>query len=65
MVCYARSYRASLRKETAVVEKTCAACDCKLEGEVVTVTLDGNEVDVCCDDCATQLQEAAASAKGG
>jgi hypothetical protein len=47
-----------------VVEKTCAACDCTLEGEVITVTVGGNAVDVCCEDCATLLKEADASASG-
>jgi hypothetical protein len=51
-------------KETAVIEKTCAACDCKLDGEVITVTIGGNAVDVCCEDCATLLKEADASASG-
>lgn len=42
-------------------EKTCAACDCKLEGEVIKVQLGGNAVEVCCEDCAKSLQEAHAS----
>jgi len=47
-----------------MVEKTCAACDCRLEGESITVTVGGNPVDVCCEDCARQLKEADASASG-
>jgi hypothetical protein len=47
-----------------VIEKTCAACDCRLEGEVITVTVGGHPVDVCCEDCAAQLKEAEASASG-
>lgn len=45
-----------------MVEKTCAACDCRLDGEVITVTVGGNAVDVCCEDCAALLKEADASA---
>ena len=45
-------------------ERTCAACDCKLEGVVVNVTLGGRTVEVCCEECAVALREAdAASAK--
>jgi len=47
-----------------VIEKTCAACDCRLEGEIISVTIGGNAVDVCCEDCATLLKEADASASG-
>lgn len=42
-------------------QKTCAACDCRLEGEVISVTVGGNVVDVCCKDCAALLEEADAS----
>lgn len=45
-------------------EKTCAACDCKLEGEVIKVKVGGKAVEVCCEDCAKSLQEAHASASG-
>jgi hypothetical protein len=64
MVCYASLDIERNAKETAVSEKTCAACDCRLDGEVITVTVGGNAVDVCCDDCATLLKEADASASG-
>jgi hypothetical protein len=63
MVSYARSLSSANAKETAV-DKTCAACDCRLEGEIITVTIGGNAVDVCCEDCATLLKEADASASG-
>jgi hypothetical protein len=47
-------------------ERTCAACDWKLEGEAIKVTLGGKAVEVCCQECATKLREAhsAAAAKG-
>jgi hypothetical protein len=64
MVFYASLDIERNAKETAVVEKTCAACDCTLDGEVITVTIGGNAVDVCCEDCATLLKEADASASG-
>jgi ribosome-binding protein aMBF1 (putative translation factor) len=43
-------------------EKTCAACDCTLEGDPIKVTIAGKTVEVCCDECALKLNEAAASA---
>jgi hypothetical protein len=64
MVSYASLAIERNANETAVTEKTCAACDCKLEGEVISVTIGGNAVDVCCEDCATLLKEADASASG-
>jgi ribosome-binding protein aMBF1 (putative translation factor) len=45
-----------------MVENTCAACDCELDGNSIKVTIGGREVEVCCDDCARQLHEAQASA---
>ena len=38
--------------------KTCAACDCKLEGEILTVKVGGKAVEVCCEECAKSLREA-------
>ena len=35
-----------------MAEKTCAACECKLEGESIKVKIGGKTVEVCCDDCA-------------
>ncbi len=43
-------------------EKTCAACDCKLDADVISVTLGGKTVDVCCEECAVLLKEAHVSA---
>jgi pimeloyl-ACP methyl ester carboxylesterase len=42
--------------------KTCAACDCELDGNAIQVKIGGNTVEVCCDECALQLGEAHASA---
>jgi hypothetical protein len=42
--------------------KTCAACDCELDANVITVTIGGRVVEVCCDDCAEKLKEAHPSA---
>jgi hypothetical protein len=48
--------------EKLMVEKSCAACDCRLDGDAIQVTLGGHVVEVCCDDCARKLKEAHASA---
>jgi len=45
---------------------TCAACDWELDDKAISVTLGGNTVEACCDECATKLREAfqaAASAR--
>jgi hypothetical protein len=39
-------------------EKTCAACDCKLDSTVVKVKIGTRVVEVCCDECAKRLREA-------
>ena len=39
-------------------EKTCAACDCKLDANVITVRIGGKTVEVCCVECAQRLKEA-------
>jgi hypothetical protein len=49
-------------KENVMTKKTCAACDCELDANPVTVTVGGKVVEVCCDDCAQKLNEAHASA---
>lgn len=46
-----------------MAERTCAACDCKLEGAPIHVRIGGRTVEVCCEDCARKLGEAQASAK--
>jgi NMD protein affecting ribosome stability and mRNA decay len=45
-------------------EKTCAACDCRIEGPWIDVTVGGKTVEVCCDDCARTLNEAYAPGLG-
>jgi hypothetical protein len=47
-----------------MIEKTCAACDCKLDANSIKVRIGGKTVEVCCDDCARKLKEAHASAAG-
>jgi ribosome-binding protein aMBF1 (putative translation factor) len=44
--------------------KTCAACDCELDGSAIKVKIGGNTVEVCCDECAQALNEADASTSG-
>jgi len=43
-------------------ERTCAACDYPLDENAIQVRIGGQTVEVCCDDCATKLKEAHASA---
>jgi len=45
-----------------MVNKTCAACDCDLDGNAIAVTVGGKSVEVCCEECADKLKEAHASA---
>lgn len=45
-----------------MAEKTCAACDCTLDGSPIEVKIGGKTVEVCCDECAQKLKEAHISA---
>jgi hypothetical protein len=46
-------------KEMAIMTKrTCAACDCALDGDPIKITIRGRTVEVCCVDCAIKLKEA-------
>jgi len=45
-----------------MTEKTCAACDYKLDGNAITLTIGGKTVEVCCEECAQKLREAHAAA---
>ena len=45
-----------------MVQKVCAACDCKLDGNPIQVKIGGKTVEVCCDECAVKLKEAQVSA---
>jgi hypothetical protein len=42
---------------------TCAACDYALDDNAIKVKIGGKTVEVCCEDCARKLRDAAASAK--
>lgn len=42
--------------------KTCAACDCELDANLIKVKIGGKTVEVCCGDCARKLKEAHGSA---
>ena len=44
-----------------MTERTCAACDCKLDSDPIKVKIGGKTVEVCCDDCAQKLRESQAS----
>jgi len=46
-------------------KKTCAACDCPLDDSAISVTIGGKTVEVCCDECATALNEARKSIEKG
>ena len=48
-----------------MVEKTCAACDWKLDANAIKVKIGGKTVEVRCDECAQKLKEAHASATIG
>lgn len=41
-----------------MAEKTCAACDCRLDGNVIKVKVGGRVVEVCCEECAQKLRDA-------
>ena len=48
-----------------MVERTCAACDCKLDEGAIKVKIGGKTVEVCCDECAQKLKEASSSSRRG
>jgi hypothetical protein len=41
-----------------MTDKTCAACDCKLDETAIKVKIGTRVVEVCCDECAQKLREA-------
>ena len=45
----------------SVATQTCAACDCTLDDNRITVKIGGKTVEVCCQECADSLKEANAS----
>jgi len=46
-----------------MAERTCAACDFKLDENAIEVKIGGKTVEVCCEECAQKLREANSSAK--
>jgi hypothetical protein len=42
-------------------ERTCAACDYELDENAIAVTIGGQTVEVCCEECSQKLQEAHAA----
>jgi hypothetical protein len=50
-----------LERDVMVVERTCAACDCKLDAAPIKVRIGGKTVEVCCDECSKRLKEARVS----
>ena len=54
-------FRRSLESKV-MGEKTCAACDCKLDADSIAVKIGGRTVEVCCEECAHKLHEAQSSA---
>ena len=46
-----------------MTEKTCAACDYKLDATAIKVKIGKRVVEVCCDECAQKLREASESDK--
>jgi hypothetical protein len=50
-------------EDDVMVEKTCAACDCKLDVNPIKVRIGGETVEVCCEECAQKLKEASGTAR--
>ncbi len=48
--------------ESIMTERTCAACDYKLDDNAIKVKIGGKIVEVCCNECAEKLKEAKSSA---
>jgi hypothetical protein len=57
-VAYCTGPNRDLLECEVMTEKTCAACDCKLDENAIKVKLSGKTVEVCCDECAQKLKEA-------
>lgn len=41
-----------------MTERTCAACDYKLDANAISVKVGGKTVDVCCEECAQKVRQA-------
>jgi hypothetical protein len=48
----------ALMEDDVMTKNTCAACDCELDANSIKVTVGGETVEVCCDECARRLKEA-------
>ena len=46
-----------------MTQKTCAVCEYQLDDNAIQVTIGGEIVEVCCEDCAKTLREAQASSQ--
>jgi hypothetical protein len=46
-----------ITEDTVMAEKTCAACDCKLDESAIKVKIGARTVEVCCEECAQKLRE--------
>jgi hypothetical protein len=46
-----------------MAEKTCAACNCRLDESAIKVTIGGRTVEVCCDECARKLNDSHSSSR--
>lgn len=44
--------------DETMTEKTCAACDCKLDETSIKVSIGDRVIEVCCEECAQKLREA-------
>jgi hypothetical protein len=58
-----RARLAGIHQESVMAEKTCAACDCKLDANAIQVKIGSRVVEVCCEECAEKLRESIGSAK--
>jgi len=63
MVSYSCPDFGLLIGDLAMIEKTCAACDCKLDESAINVKIGTRIVEVCCDECARKLRESNSSKK--
>ena len=51
------------RESNVMVDRTCAACDCKLDVNPIKIKIGDKTVEVCCDECARKLREAPTAAR--
>jgi len=59
MVSFAYPISRVITGDMAMTEKTCAACDYKLDENAIKVKIGDRVVEVCCEECAQKLREAA------